>query len=393
VATAPPPASVAPAATTAAPVASGPNARIPAGKLVAGTACGDHPKLPGEELAGEAVDLGAFDIDAYPYPNDPARPPAKGVSRDEAQRLCASRGRRLCTELEWERACKGPANTRYEYGDRFDGKACPTGLGAAPAYASFEKCASGFGVHAMHGFAWEWTSSDWKRGKEEGKGVLRGGFGNQPFAHMRCSGARAGDPAAMDAAAGFRCCGGPANAREVVIPADDPAPAAIAEEGTLDGALIERLRRALVNGAFKDAEGVTSHFAKVWRWHPAPKEEVLLVEYDSGTADGAAFVQPFVVRLCEKSVQLLGRLRGPVEKMDAPVVKEDAPGSAVVHVESSGNSGYVRFTYQFAQVAIDQPAWLKAGDLPAPAASASGAPVASTSAAPAAAASAPPTPR
>jgi hypothetical protein len=364
------------AVTSAAPVSAGRNIAIPSGKLVAGTACGDHPRLPGEELAGEAIDLGAFDIDAYPYPNDPEKPPEKGVSRDDAKRMCEARGRRLCTELEWERACKGPANWRYEYGDRFDPKACPTGLGAPPTYASVDKCASGFGVHGMHGFAWEWTASDWKRGKEEGKGVLRGGHGNQPYAHMRCSSARAGEPAAKDASAGFRCCGGAANAREVVIPADDPAPAAIAEDTAVDDALRARLARALANGSFKDAPGVTSTFAKVWRWHPAPKEEIVLLRYESKTGEGAAFVQPIVVRLCEKSAQLLNRLENPVETMDDPVVGEGTPGTAVVHVAGGGNAGDVKLTYQFAQVAVDRPAWIKAGVAPA-AASASAGPAAS----------------
>lgn len=372
---APPPAatSSAPAAATArasatasaAPLPAAPVVGIPAGKLVAGTACGDHPKLPGEELAGEAIDLGAFDIDAYPYPDDASKPPLTGVSRDEAKKLCEARGRRLCTELEWERACKGPANTRYEYGDRFDAKVCPTGHGAVPAPSAFEKCASGFGAHAMHGFAWEWTASEWKRGKAEGKGVLRGGFGNQPYAHMRCSGAREEDPGAKEASVGFRCCGGAANAQEVIIPADDPAPGALVEEPTPDAALLKRLGRALVNGQFKDPEGVTSRFAKVWRWHPAPKEEIVLARYESKAADGAAFVQPMVIRLCDKTVQLLGRLKGPVEKMEDPVVKDGAPGTAVVRVEGGGTSGEVKLTYQFAQVAIDAPAWVKAGAPPA----------------------------
>jgi sulfatase modifying factor 1 len=382
----------APLAASAAPAAAGPTASIPAGKLTAGTACGDHPKLPGEELAGEAVDLGAFDIDAYPYPNDPGQPPATNVSRDDAKKLCEARGRRLCSELEWERACKGPASWRYEYGDRFDAKACPSGHGPVPAYASFEKCVSGFGVHAMHGFDWEWTASDWKRGKEEGRGVLRGGFGNQPFAHDRCSAVRAAEPATKEAVVGFRCCGGAPNGKEVVIPADDPAPAAMAPEPTVDEALTGRLKRALVNGAFKDSEGVTSTFGAVWRWHPAPKEEILVVRLDSKTEGGAAFVQPLLVRLCDKSVQLIGRLKGPVEKMDDPRATEDAPGTAVIHVDGFGSSGDVKLAYQFAQVAIDAPAWIKAGTLPAASASAvtATAPAAPPTAPPTAAASAAP---
>src|SRR4029078_8126118 len=95
----------------------------------------------------------------------------------------------------------------------------------------------------MHGVVWEWTASDWKRGKEEGKVVLRGGFGNQPYAHMRCTGVRAEAPADKDASVGFRCCGGAANAKEVEIPADEDSPA-LAEEKTIDEPLLGRLNRA-----------------------------------------------------------------------------------------------------------------------------------------------------
>jgi len=142
-----------------------------------------------------------------------------------------------------------------------------------------------------------------------------------------------------------------------------------------------------VNGAFKDPPGVTSTFARVWRWHPAPKEEILLARYESRTADGAAFVQPLLVRLCDKSVQLIGRLKGPVEKMDDPRVSPDAPGIAFIHLEgagSEGNVGDAKLTYQFAQVALDQPAWIKAGALPPAAAASASAGVSAASAASAA---------
>jgi formylglycine-generating enzyme required for sulfatase activity len=357
--------SVAAAASAAAtPAAEGPVIRVPAGQLMAGTACGDHPRVPAEELAGETIELGAFTIDTYPYPNDPAQPPKTGVSQDEAKQLCEVRGRRLCTELEWERACKGPSNTRYEYGDRFDVKACPTGIGAIPSYAAFERCAGGFGARAMHGFVFEWTASPWKRGKEEGKTVLRGGYGNAPYGHMRCSAVKAADPAEKAASVGFRCCGGPVNAREVEIPAPEEAPPALAEETTIDDALMGRLKRALVNGQLKDADGVTSTFAKVWRWRPAANEELLLARYESRREGGAAFVQPFVIRLCDRTVQLIGRLRGPVDSMEAPVVREDAPGIVTLAVQSGDSTGEVRLVYQFAQVLTGQPAWLQVGATP-----------------------------
>ena len=80
---------------------------ITAGTLLAGSSCDATPRITNEELPGTSVQLGEFNIDTYPYPNDPTKAPVTNVSRDEAAQMCASAGKRLCTELEWERACKG----------------------------------------------------------------------------------------------------------------------------------------------------------------------------------------------------------------------------------------------------------------------------------------------
>ena len=251
------PSASAPGSSQAGAVASaGPVVPIPVGKLTAGTACGDHPRLPSEELAAVPFDLGAFDIDVYPYPNDPTKPALTGVSQAEARAMCAARGRRLCTELEWERACKGPKNTRYEYGDRFDAKRCSTSLGTVAnqsAVGSLEGCKSEFGVFAMHGFVFEWTASAWGRGAQEGLFAQRGGFGNQPFAHHRCSAVRAAGAEAKDASTGFRCCGGAENAARVEI-AKDERPVLEPVE-PLEPTLLARLKSALSHGGMKPAAG------------------------------------------------------------------------------------------------------------------------------------------
>ena len=67
--------------------------------------------------------------------------------RDPQDRHVARRGRRdsarrkasaPCTELEWERACKGPSNTIYEYGDSYRAAECTMGL---PAKTRAERAA------------------------------------------------------------------------------------------------------------------------------------------------------------------------------------------------------------------------------------------------------------
>jgi hypothetical protein len=136
--TAPPPAALAEPSTrrpTQAPLADE-RIDIVAGTFLAGSIPGQAGRLPELEPRRYEVQLGPFQIDRLAYPNDPGRPPLTGVTRDEARRLCRQRGARLCTELEWERACKGPAS------DRFAGV-----RGAAASAAGHEpRCAARRGI-------------------------------------------------------------------------------------------------------------------------------------------------------------------------------------------------------------------------------------------------------
>ena len=63
-----------------------------------------------------STNVDGFHIDRLPHPNDPAARPTTGVTREEAEALCANDGKRLCTEVEWERACKGDTLRDYPGG-------------------------------------------------------------------------------------------------------------------------------------------------------------------------------------------------------------------------------------------------------------------------------------
>jgi hypothetical protein len=145
------------------------------------------------------IPLAAFHIDRLPYPNDPASPPLTGVRRDEAAELCAAEGKRLCTELEWERACKGDSDRRFATGSSLDVDACR----ADPL-----ACESPFGVDSMgvHGF--EWTASEVTVGLGSARfsAVARGADPADPVAEHRCAARHALDPTEPEA--GFRCCRG-----------------------------------------------------------------------------------------------------------------------------------------------------------------------------------------
>src|SRR5271165_6629715 len=103
---------------------------ISPGVLRAGSAIEEVPRLADVEMPGTEVPMGGFYMDLLPWPNEVGAIPTTNVSRDEAKTLCDSKGKRLCSELEWERACKGPESARYEYGPTYDAHVC--GVGAEP---------------------------------------------------------------------------------------------------------------------------------------------------------------------------------------------------------------------------------------------------------------------
>ena len=192
---------------------------IPSGVLKAGTPVNQVPRVAGEELPWTDVPLAGFYIDELPWPNEQGAIPMANVSRDEAEKLCEGKEKRLCTELEWERACKGPNNTFYEYGDDYRASVCGTGVtteeGAKRPSGLAIACGSAFGARDMHGGVWEWTDSPWGRGNPHELGVIRGGNATQGELVGRCANARAIPPATKSPTVGFRCCAGPRNEARV----------------------------------------------------------------------------------------------------------------------------------------------------------------------------------
>jgi sulfatase modifying factor 1 len=188
---------------------------IPSGVLRAGSALTEVPRVAETELPGVDTPMGGFYIDALPWPNEAGAIPTTNVTRDDAQRLCGTKGKRLCTELEWERACKGPDNTRYEYGAEYDERVCsPTATVRRPSGENLP-CRSSFGVREMHGGPWEWTDARWGRGTTRDLGVVRGGTDPAGEIVSRCAYARSLAPAERSPSTGFRCCAGPRNDPDV----------------------------------------------------------------------------------------------------------------------------------------------------------------------------------
>ncbi len=182
---------------------------VPAVTLLVGSRTGDPGRDPASEMDLVPVELTAFSIDRYPYPNQKGVVPRTGVTADEARSLCEAGGKRLCTELEWEAACKGPAGALYPYGFEY----------AADKYgAGLDALASGYGA-AGFGAQLEWTDSTFmlpENPAPRGQ-VVRGAPPEAGKADRRCAarGYRMADKASSLVA--FRCCSGAGNEAEVVL--------------------------------------------------------------------------------------------------------------------------------------------------------------------------------
>jgi hypothetical protein len=251
---------------------------IASGTLIAGTPPGRLPRIPDEELPGVRIDLGGFFIDQFNHPAEPGAIPITGVTQAEARATCEEQGKRLCTELEWERACKGPDNFVYEYGDAYDAEVCATGTSDALSPNGVNgRCKSGFDVRDLHGSAWNWTSSAWGRGSDDNRVAVRGGNGMEGEVIGRCANARAYHPERRDARIGVRCCAGASNEATVALDISrghelaytPPDPRISAE---LEALLPEHITAQVAGRPKADAFVVE----RLWIWRPVGNEELIV---------------------------------------------------------------------------------------------------------------------
>lgn len=88
--------------------------------------------------------------------------PVVKVTFGDAQAFCEWMGKRLPTEIEWEKAARGTDQRDFPWGDLWDTTRANvklTGLRGTAAVGSFSGGASPYGVEDMAGNVWEWTDS------------------------------------------------------------------------------------------------------------------------------------------------------------------------------------------------------------------------------------------
>jgi formylglycine-generating enzyme required for sulfatase activity len=157
------------------------------------------------ELNAQPVTLPDYCIDIYEFPNASGRVPAVSIGFAAAKNACKKKKKRICSEEEWEKSCKGTGNLRFPYGNNFSASACSTEKedgadGAVSPSGSFSGCRSKYGAADMSGNVEEWAV-----GKDGGP-ILKGGAADRPDWSCRCASRRkAGTPAFI----GLRCCADP----------------------------------------------------------------------------------------------------------------------------------------------------------------------------------------
>lgn len=164
----------------------------------------------------------------------------------EAEEKCASVGKRLCTEYEWELACEGPETRPYPYGYVYDKAACNTDKEFVPyseeklnaeerkvreieTYRVWQgepsgarpRCTSAFGVKDLVGNVEEWVRTSRKEWRY--RSSLKGGFWAKPWAHCRGTNDSHG-PMFRYYEIGFRCCAEPKDAVKEAAEKLPPSP-------------------------------------------------------------------------------------------------------------------------------------------------------------------------
>jgi serine/threonine protein kinase len=140
-------------------------------------------------------------VDVYEYPGGKTIP-RTAVSFDEAGDLCRMRGERLCTDLEWERACRGKSGASFPYGAAFEPDRCNVrgNWGEIAPAGSFKDCKSASGAYDMSGNVAEWVTA-------KGQPAQKGGSAQTGQPAARCSNTvKNGTPGVF---VGFRCCADP----------------------------------------------------------------------------------------------------------------------------------------------------------------------------------------
>jgi formylglycine-generating enzyme required for sulfatase activity len=186
------------------------------------------------ECPEDMAAVASFCVDRYEAPNAKGQYPLVLQTAYDGEAWCAARGRRLCTEDEWVRACEGASGRRFPYGETHLSGACNDdrhwvpvqwkALAQWPAPEAIEEakrlyqadpsgsraqCVSAEGVYDLTGNVAEWVRRSDPAPRPGYDHVLKGcywaGCYHEP--QPNCAFANHAHPGSFRTyEAGFRCC-------------------------------------------------------------------------------------------------------------------------------------------------------------------------------------------
>ncbi len=274
---------------------------LPESTLRVGSVPGTPGRVPANEADRVEVELGEFSIDRQLVMQNGR--PRTAQTRAQAAAICEAEGRRLCSELEWERACVGDGAGPYPTGASFDAARC-----------AVEPCASPTGVEMLGTRFAEWTASEVPSpaGGSAPWAVVRGSASADAAEH-RCAARRFVSPSAIDPNIAFRCCeGDPPEASYPVEPRAPVFESLTVETAALRAALAsvpelashaadfrlyrDNERAELIARAAAATPPVVVPTGRVvqavLRWTPIPGETVWVVAGRSGNTGILAVLHP-----------------------------------------------------------------------------------------------------
>ncbi len=177
---------------------------VPAGTFIQGRYGAEAPDVAtSTEPLRARVEVPAFFIDRYEFPNKPNEKPATRVTWDKAAETFTAVGKRLCTAQEWEKACKGPGNTIYAYSDDYN-ETCGAEVTGDYTLGERKDCASNYGVFDLSSGLREWTSG--AHPTKQNRKLVKGGLRSNPVRGTRCAFAVDENAGFSESTLGFRCC-------------------------------------------------------------------------------------------------------------------------------------------------------------------------------------------
>jgi len=150
------------------------------------------------------VRVSNFCMDKLEFPNKLGSDPVSDITWNSADSSCRAAGKRLCSEFEWEYACRGKFNYTYPYGNQYKSGACNTESKDVKAVGSFLDCRSDANLYDLSGNVNEWTGSNWDANIRNK--VIRGGAYFSGEKDSKCTLRISNRPVTRAKAIGFRCC-------------------------------------------------------------------------------------------------------------------------------------------------------------------------------------------